>query len=108
MGAGVDIEGAKPGWKPQNKTSQTRLSRGTLVEQPLPRKFVQEHPSDMGEICEWPERATRKAGICTAFAGFPPDFLDTLSTATSVEQPSWRHCSLRLALQAHHRPGQSC
>ena len=33
----------------QNKTSQTRLSRGTLVEQALPRKIVQEHPTEQGE-----------------------------------------------------------
>ncbi len=44
--------------KPQNKTSQTRLSPGTLVEQPLPRKFVQKHSSEETERCEWHERAT--------------------------------------------------
>jgi hypothetical protein len=64
----VDIESAKPVWKPQNKTSQTRLSRGTLVEQPLPRKFVQEHPSDAAPTCEWPEWATRMFNV---YAGFP-------------------------------------
>src|ERR1700693_1046319 len=43
--------------RPQNKTSQTHLSRGTLVEQALPRKIVHEHPTHRGKAREWPEWA---------------------------------------------------
>ena len=42
----------------QNKTPQTHLSPGTLVEQPLPRKFVQKHTSEGEMAVEWPEWAT--------------------------------------------------
>ena len=56
--------------KPQNKTSQTWLSHGTLVEQALPRKFAHQHPSDMGYPWEWPEWATRIINVGAIFASF--------------------------------------
>ena len=67
-------EGASSGSNrpPQNKTSQTRLSAGTLVEQPLPRKFVQEHSSDGEGTCEWHERATRILNVFAGLRGLPP------------------------------------
>ncbi len=48
------------------------MSRGTFVEQPLPRKLVQQHSSQKPDTCEWHERATR---IPNVHAGLEALFL---------------------------------
>src|ERR1700687_904140 len=54
----------------QNKTSQTRLSRGTLVEQALPRKFVQGQSYLLGRALEMARMGYRRTLVLRGFCRF--------------------------------------
>ena len=94
---------------PQNKTSQTRLSPGTFVEQALPRKIVHKHPNNRGSGRLWPECATRKASVCEGLAGLRPSCgkLGILDI-TSPSRSSSRRCSLLPAVPESARPAVNC